>query len=82
VSPIPFISAGFTPDFSTIFLIPERVAFFQSSGFCSAQFGFGIKRGYSSVSDACKTPFSFIRTTFTPLVPTSIPIRYFILFLL
>ena len=53
-----------------------------TSGFCSAQPGLGVYSGYSCVDEAMTAPVSLIMIHFAPEVPTSRPIRYFIVWCL
>ena len=73
------MSAGFTWLFSRMAFRPRTTASHQSWGFCSAQPGLGVYSGYSWVEEATTVPSLSAMMHFAPDVPTSSPIRYFLL---
>ena len=53
--------------------MPSSTAFFQSSGACWLQPGWGNSRGYSRVTSLQMPPFSSTSSSLTAEVPRSIP---------
>jgi len=62
--------------------IAETAPSHHACGFCSAQFGLGIRSGYSVVADVVTSPVSETSKAFAPVVPMSTPKVYLMLLLL